>query len=278
MKAIVLLCSFLVLPLSAQEGKVPPPFEKTKRVAPLTPEGEEVAVDPFDPETFDGSLPALIQVQVEFIEMPHELLTDLLFMKRPTRSEATELRREVQALVKKGDAKVLETQIVTGRSGEKSLAESIREQIYPTEAEPSSIPNAVTVPDKPEGLSAENIKALAALVGSPTPTSFEVRNVGSTLEIEPTVGADGKFIDLRFAPELLWHHGNTTWQERKDVLGNISKVEVPDFYTVRLSTSLTLTPGAYALAGVVTPRSGSGAADLARKVMVFVKADVLMVR
>jgi hypothetical protein len=278
MKAIVLLCSFLVLPLSAQEGKVPPPFEKTKRVAPLTPEGEEVAVDPFDPETFDGSLPALIQVQVEFIEMPHELLTDLLFMKRPTRSEATELRREVQALVKKGDAKVLETQIVTGRSGEKSLAESIREQIYPTEAEPSSIPNAVTVPDKPEGLSAENIKALAALVGSPTPTSFEVRNVGSTLEIEPTVGADGKFIDLRFAPELLWHHGNTTWQERKDVLGNISKIEVPDFYTVRLSTSLTLTPGAYALAGVVTPRSGSGAADLARKVMVFVKADVLMVR
>lgn len=278
MKVILLLSSFLVLPLSAQEGKVPPPFEETKRVAPLTPEGEEVSVDPFDPESFDGSLPALIQVQVEFIEMPHELLTDLLFMKRPTRSDATELRREVQALVKKGDAKVLETQIVTGRSGEKSMTESIREQIYPTEVEPSSIPNAVTVPDKPEGLSAENIKALAALVGPPTPTSFATRNVGSNLEAEPTAGGDGKFIDLRFAPELVWHHGNTTWQERRDVLGNINKIEVPDFYTVRLSTSLTLTPGAYALAGVVTPRSGSGAADLARKVMVFVKADVLMVR
>ena len=92
------------------------------------------------------------------------------------------------------------------------------------------------------------------------------------------ISSDGKVIDLRFAPELVWHHGDTTWQERADVLGNVSKIALPDFYTARLTTALTVTNGSYVLAGVLSPKAKDGSADLTRKVMIFVKADVLPVR
>ncbi|MCW1925780.1 hypothetical protein OKA05_24695 [Luteolibacter arcticus] len=276
MKFTLLLVPLLTLSLSAQEKKVPPPFEEKPSNVEAT-EGEEAA-DPFDPDAFDGNSPAMVQVQVEYIEMPHETLTDLLFMKRPTKSDATELRKEVQTLVKAGDAKVLETQILTGRSSEKCLVESINEQIYPTEAVPPKLPESVTVPDKPAGLSPDNIKAVAALISGPIPTSFETRNVGSTMDVEPTIGSDPKYIDLRLAPELVWRNGNTTWYERKDALGNVAKIELPDFYTIRLTTALTVTSGSYVLAGVVSPKAKDGSIDLTRKVMVFVKADVLPVR
>ena len=210
--------------------------------------------------------------------MPHEKLTDLLFMRRPTKSDATELRKEVQALVKAGDAKVLETQIVTGRSGEKYLTESNRELIFPTKMEPPHVPDTVTIPGNPAGLTPDLVKAVAAMVSAPTPTEWETRNVGSTLEAECTIGPDAKLIDVRFAPELVWHSGNTTWQERTDTLGNVSKIALPDFYTARLTTALTVTTGSYTFAGAVSPKANDGSSDLTRKVMIFVKADVLPVR
>lgn len=263
------------VPLGAQEkGKVPSPFEEA---APAAAEsaGEEDGPDPFDP---DVDKPKMVQVMVECIEMPHEVLTDLLFENRPASADATELRRRVQGLVKEGTAKVLETQVMTARSGNKSLAESIREQIWPTEVEPPYVPERVVAPGNDEAMGVQQVKALSALVTPPTPTSFETTEVGSTLEIEPTIGADGKLVDLRFAPNLLWHEGNTVWQERTDSLGNKFTIEMPDFYTIRMDTSLTLISGQYAMAGTLSPKDAAGKADLSRKVMVFVKADILVVK
>jgi hypothetical protein len=277
MKFIPLLLPLLALPLSAQEKKVPPPFEENPPKVEAEADEEGNTADPFDPDAIDDSTPVMVQVQIEYIEMSHEKLSDLFFMKHPAKSDATELRKELQTLVKRGDAKILETQILTGRSGEKCLVESINEQIYPTEAEIPKIPEPQTAPDKPEDPAPELTKA-AALAGDAIPTSFETRNVGSTMEIEPTIGSDRKTVDLRFAPELVWHHGDTTWYERKDAAGNSSKLALPDLYTIRMTTALTVTNGSYVLAGVASPRAKDGSSDLARKVMVFVKADVLPVR
>ncbi|MCW1886250.1 hypothetical protein OKA04_16045 [Luteolibacter flavescens] len=271
----------LALSATAQEKPVPPPFEGDSPVEitdRAADDEDSTAEDPFDPDAIDGDTPVIVQVQVDYIEMSHEKLSDLLFMKRPKSADATELRSQVQAMVKDGNAKLLDTQVLAGRSGEKILVESIREQIYPTEAEPASVPDAIATPDKETPVSPAQINALANLVSGPTPTSFETRNVGSTLETEPTVGFDSKLIDLRISPELTWHTGNSRWYERKDALGNVATIEMPDFYTARLTTALTVTRGSYVLAGVVSPKSDKGATDLTRKVMIFVKADVLPVR
>jgi hypothetical protein len=253
----------LSLYLGAQEpDKVPPPFEKAA--------GDDASQpDPFDE---DVNAPRMIRVQVEYVELSHETLTDLLFLADPPSADATPLRKQVQELVKKGEAKVIETMICNARSGEKALAESINEFIYPTEYEPLTLPGSF------EKSPLTDAQDLEKLLNFATPTSFETRNLGTTLEIEPTSGADDKIIDLRLAPDMVWHTGETVWLERKDSLGNISKIQMPKIYSLRNTTALTCKEGQYVLAAALSPKDGEGTTDPSRKVMVFVKCDILVVK
>jgi hypothetical protein len=265
MRPILILLLFL--PALALAQTAPPPFEAQPP--------EQSDNDPFDP---DRELPRIIEVQTEWIELPQEQLTKLIFQRAATSSDATALRKDLQTLADAGTAKILEIQMITTRSGEKSTVESFFELIYPSEWDSWSIPESVTVPDKPGGMSPENLKALAALVAPAAPTSFETRNVGGTLEVEATSGETNKYIDLRFNPELIWHTGNTVWQERKDVLGNVIKIEEPEFYVMRAPTALTLANNTYTLAAILTPKNQQGRLDFDRKVLLFVKAAILTVK
>lgn len=266
MRAIPLLCSFL-LPVLCVGETVPPPEEKPA-------EETEAAEDTSDSDTEALSM---LQVQVEWIEVPHETLTGLLFMRPKGNADATGLRKEVQELVKAGKGKILETQIITGRGSEKCTVESVHELMYPTTFEPAEIPNNVTTPDKQEVAHPENAKSLAGLITPHTPSDFQRRDVGSALEIVPSVDRTGKIIGLRLTPDLDWLAGRTLWQERKDILGNLLKMEEPEFYSLRATTALTMKDGSYALAAVLSPKNQEGHADMDRKVMMFVKADVLAV-
>ncbi len=209
-----------------------------------------------------------IRVQVEFIDVSHEQLTELMFGAKPAAND-TELRGQVAQLVKDGKAKVMETLLCTGRSGQKSTTESLEEFIYPTEYEPAEFYQdgkdpSKTVPGDPGKHDA---------IG-PTPTAFDTRNLGSTMEIEPTVSKDGSRIDLRLIPEIVYHVGNTTWAEWKDEHGS-SPVQMPIMYALRLNTSVILTNGKPMLAAALSPKNEQGFPDFTRKLMVFVKADVL---
>ncbi|BCX48985.1 hypothetical protein HAHE_28930 [Haloferula helveola] len=221
-----------------------------------------------------------VQVQVEFVEMDHKRLTKLLFLSKPKVADATPLRETVGKMVEAGEAEVLETMMVVARSGEKATSEGIREFIYPTEYEPPVVPEKVNFPEKPKGVgfSAEELKAMSLLRTQFAPTAFETRNLGSTLEVAPSFGAGGKYIDLSVAPEIVWHTGNTVWAEDKDAFGNVSKVQMPEFYKLSVGTSLTCIDGQYNLVAVLTPKNQNGVGDLSRKVMVFVKCDVVVVK
>lgn len=233
---------------------------------------QKPAVDPFA-EPADGEIPqapAVVQVQVEFVEMSHEALTKLLFLAKPASSDATQLREQVQDMVAKNEAKVLETQLVVTSSGRKGTAESIQEFIYPTEFETPS-------------LDANKKTDLPNLGGSfpfnpATPTAFETRNVGSTLEVEPTISEDRGIIDVRVLPELIWHTGNRTWHEGKDQAGNPYKIQMPNFNTLRFNSNVTCVNGQYTLAAVLSPKNEKGEVDLTRKLMVFVKCDAFFVK
>lgn len=234
-------------------------------------EGQAVDDEP-DLMDSDHGLPTQVQVQVEYVEMSHEALTKLLFLAKPKSSDATKLREQVQDMVTKNEAKVLETQIAIARSGQKATTESIHEFIYPTEYEPAILPKS---PD--QKIEAAKEKGVYPVTPG-QPTAFETRNVGCTLEIEPTIGVDDRTIDLRFVPELIWHTGNTVWHEGKYPSGSPFKVQMPDFYTLRLNTALMTINGQYTLAGVVSPKNEKGDTDMTRKVMVFVKCDIIVVK
>jgi len=225
-------------------------------------------VDPFDP---DQALPGQIRVQVEFIDVSHEQFTELMFGPKPPANDG-DLRKQVAQLIKDNKATVVETQLCIACSGQKAVSESIEEFIYPTEYEPATLPDNVHVKgDEVAGKTQGNRPDPAT---GPTPTAFETRNVGSTLEIQPTLGSDHKTIDLRFVPEIVYHVGNEVWAEWKGEHGN-SPVQMPTFYSLRLNTAVTLSDGHCMLAAALSPKNKEGKPDFTRKLMVFVKADVI---
>ncbi|MEX1120107.1 MAG: Amuc_1098 family type IV pilus outer membrane protein, partial [Terrimicrobiaceae bacterium] len=82
---------------------------------------------------------------------------------------------------------------VTTKSGQRATIEIIREFRYPSEydlPQTTSIAGSVLTPVVPT-----------------TPTSFETKNVGITLEVEPTVGPDNFSIDLILAPRVVEFEG-----------------------------------------------------------------------
>lgn len=227
----------------------------------------------FDPLGENVDLPKLVRIQVELVDVSHEQFTELMFGPHSSANDG-ELRKQVTQLVKDGKANIVETMLCTGRSGQKFTTESIEEFIYPTEYEPATMPEKVEFKNKEE---AEKSKVTPRdYATGPTPTAFETRNLGSTLEVEPTISDDGKLIDLRFIPEIVYHVGNDTWAEWKDAHGECN-VQMPKFYLVRVNTQITLVNGQYAMAAALSPKSKEGFPDFTRKLMVFVKADVLTV-
>lgn len=224
--------------------------------------------DEFDPlgELAEQGLPKLVRIQVEFIEVPQETMTALLADPQQS-ANGTGLRVRLQELLKTGDAKMLETQMVTARSGQKASSESVHEFIYPTEYEPPA------PPPRKEG---EQDAAATFQTHPAVPTAFETRNVGSSLEVEPVIDESGKVIDLRFVPELVYHTGNEVWQEVTEGKDSY-RVQMPNFYTIRINTSVTLIAGEPFLVAAATPKDDQGGADYAKKVLIFTRADVLTV-
>ena len=224
------------------------------------------------PKVEPGSV--MIHVQVEYIGVTHEQLTELTFMRKP-KADETDLRQQVQGLVKKGEAKIVETMLGVVTSGQKLTTQSVREFIYPTEYEPAELPNTVRIDGRGgEGVSTED---LSRLITPPTPTAFDTRNVGSTLEFEATVLTDGT-VDLRIAPEMVANTGNTSWLVMKDPMENKHEILMPVFYTNLINVRLTIQDGSYALAATLTPKGKNGEVDYEQKMMVFVKADVVPIR
>ena len=246
---------------SAFGQDVPPAFERAEAEVD-TP--SEPLLDPFDPFT---NAPLLIRVQVEHVELSHKDLTRLLMDDKGKTADAKDLRMKVQELVEKDAAKVLDTQIVIGRSGQKSQTQSHEELTYPTEYEPPGSEEVMKEMVK-KGVYPQN-PAIA--------TAFEMRPLGSSLESEPTVGPDDKLIDLRIVTELTWHTGDSIWYQGKDAAGNVSKVTTPLIYNINVHTSITCISGQYVFVGALSPKTDQGKLDTERKVMVFAKCNVLPV-
>lgn len=143
---------------------------------------------------------------------------------------------------------------VTARSGQKAKIEIIREFIYPTEYEPPELPTQVGS-DTVTGGIGTGAGVSSFPVTPATPTAFETRNTGVTLEIEPTIGENDFMIDLRFAPEIVEfegfvNYGSPIQSGGSDLLGNPvqivlteNRIEMPVFSARRVNTALTIYDG-----------------------------------
>ena len=156
-----------------------------------------------------------------------------------------EFKMMMRGLSQRKGADMMSAPSVTARSGQKATIEIIREFIYPTEYEP---------PEPGEGGDGENGGG-STVVTPATPTAFETRNTGVTLEIEPTIGENDFMIDLRFVPEIVEFEGFINYGSpiysvginalgvANSVLLTENRIEMPVFSTRRVNTSLTIYDG-----------------------------------
>jgi|GEM_PF-115113 len=91
---------------------------------------------------------------------------------------------------------------VTTKSGAKATVEVTREFIYPTEFDPPQLPQGGG------GGGRNRVGVSGPMIATPTtPTAFEMRKTGITLEVEPVVSDDARSVELVLAPEVVDFEG-----------------------------------------------------------------------
>jgi general secretion pathway protein D len=105
----------------------------------------------------------------------------------------------IRALNQKKGVDLLSAPKVTTKSGQRALIEIVREFRYPTTFTPPQVPNV-----QPNSQGGGNVPVV---VTPTTPQTFETRNTGVTLEVEPVVGPDGTTIDLNLVPQVVEFEG-----------------------------------------------------------------------
>ncbi len=224
------------------------------------------SADPFAVALLPSEVPAQVRVSLQWIEMPQPALTELLGGEDTSGSA---MHAKAITLVKDGKAKIVETTVVTGQSGRKFTIESIREEIFPTEYEPPragcAAPSDIIRGKTNEPVPPRNLR---------TPTAFQTRNTGSTLDVEPVASQDSQLIDLRFTSEIVKRVRTDLFSEYHDQWGDAS-LRMPVYGAWRANTTVTLTSGQFELVSVIHPKPLGPSPALASRILVFVRADVI---
>ncbi|MFP6875163.1 MAG: Amuc_1098 family type IV pilus outer membrane protein [Verrucomicrobiales bacterium] len=208
----------------------------------------------------------------------------------------------------KGADLITRPSIVT-RSGQRATVDIIREFPYPTEYDPPEIPQNFNGGNNFGGGGGGGQAPASFPVTPAHPTAFEVRNLGTHLEVEPVVGEDNFTVELNLAPEFVQfegfiNYGSPIATSGTDLLGNVESVELTDnrilqpvFKTLRANTSVVVWDDATVVIGGLiedrttvvadkvpifgdTPLLGrffrsKGVARTLRAVMFFVKVNVI---
>jgi hypothetical protein len=148
---------------------------------------------------------------------------------------------EIDQLVVRGGAELIDWPQTLTAVEQRAMVETIEEFRYPTEFEAPSLPTmfgAKPAPPKKEDRQPWD------RWGAITPTSFETRNCGSTLEFHPfAVSPDGALIQLFLVPQSVRLDRMIQFVGAPDALGTIGFAQQPYFVTARTQTSLTIRSG-----------------------------------
>jgi len=147
----------------------------------------------------------------------------------------------LRALNQKKGIDVLSAPKVTTKSGSSATVEIVREFRYPQEYEPPQVPQSTGSGTQP--------------VTPATPTSFTMKPVGVTLEVEPTVGSDNYTIDLRLLPSVTEFEGFINYGspiQNRGVVVTENYINYPVFSERKVETSVSVYDGqTVALGGLI---------------------------
>ncbi|MEN8772880.1 MAG: Amuc_1098 family type IV pilus outer membrane protein [Akkermansiaceae bacterium] len=162
----------------------------------------------------------------------------------------------MRGLSQKKGADIMTAPSVVALPGQSATIEIIREFIYPTEYEPPELPNQV---GGNIGGGQGGVVGGGGGAGFPvtpaTPSAFDTKNTGVTLEVEAQIDANDSIIELRFTPTIVEfegfiNYGSPITAPATDALGNPvqiviteNRIEMPVFSVRSVKTGLTIYDG-----------------------------------
>ena len=234
----------------AAAGEAPGGSAAVSEPAPFGPGGDEGWDEPGGDEHHE---PVLL---LEYIRTDLVKANQLLVEFGAT-EDAVPLRRRLEAMIDAGEAELVETCFLRTRNGMRMKTESVREHIYATEFEPPEMPTEYAG------------KSATMPMTSATPTAFEMRPVGETVEVEVTMGVgDPAPIHVNIAPEIVRHLSDRSLAPGAGPEHEI--VMQPDFAVMKLSTDAVINEGGKSLLGVLNSPQVAG-----ERVFVVLSADTL---
>ncbi|HEY1122619.1 MAG TPA: hypothetical protein VGE67_13495 [Haloferula sp.] len=194
----------------------------------------------------------------------------------------TALYKEVTARVAKGKARQESFSLVRARSGERAILKSTSESIYPASYLPGARADENKQPAPVRGAPPKPAAPAAAPTTPPSPpptsalpfpTDFKTRDVGITLEIEPTIAMNDRLIDLRITPTFVTSVNRTKWGPVE------SGIETPGFEVQQVVTSASvLSERPYFLGTMSRPTDSKADPDSADRVwFAFARSKVITV-
>lgn len=232
---------------------------KTGRVTATLSESQFTILENFLDQIVSESERRIFTVH-ERIEVDHFDFSDWLLENRLDH-DGTELRKTVQGWAEQDRATILGTATISVRPGQRGKAESGKEYIYPTEPGVPELPNQLKLSGNAE-----------APIVSRIPSAFETRNIGNLLEVDTVLGHDDVTVGLNLMPQTV---------DLKEVIriqaepeGNFSSVDMPIFYTQKITTQVSLLTGRYIFLGTTQPLESSDPERKNPLVLNFVRADV----
>ena len=162
----------------------------------------------------------------------------------------------IRALNQKKGIDLLSAPRVTTKSGQRAVIEIVREFRYATQYQPPQVPSIT-------GGGGGTGTVSISVVTPTTPTAFETRNTGVTLEVEPVVGPDGVTIDLNLVPQVVEfegfvNYGSPIFGINPSILTNALNSQVlltqnvinqPIFSTRKVTTSVSVYDGSTVVLG-----------------------------
>jgi hypothetical protein len=194
-----------------------------------------------------------IRARVEMIALPTAGALRLLpRLQNVYQGEAA--CRELQRLVKSGEAELLDQSTLLTTSDQRAVDESGAELRWPTEFEPPGIPgafgNAAAAADA-AGVAREPRQQSW---GPVTPTSFETTTLGAGFEFEPHLQRDdtGLILHAELVAFLSTLDGFTESLGPADPHGVVGVIQQPVISRYKVQCSVSIRPGAHQLLGVFT--------------------------
>lgn len=173
----------------------------------------------------------------------------------------------IRALDQKRGIDLMSAPSVTTKSGQRANIKISRRFLYPTQFTPPEVPGTTNSGSSGGGIIFIDPRDQPPPTVTPAfPESFEARDIGVLLEVEPTMGPDSYTIDMNLTPEVLEFDGfvnygspitTVGWNDRTGIVGGVpgifsfpesivltnNVINQPIFSSRKVTTNVTIWDG-----------------------------------